>query len=84
MNNQSLATRGRSEALSKINNMLDQIGGLFGKMNSMVASQEEMLIRIDHNAEQAEENVDKGKKTVYGIYQDVSSNRKCIFQLFLF
>ena len=64
--------------------MLDQIGNLFGKMNAMVATQEEMLIRIDHHAEEAEENVKKGKKTVYEIFKDVSSNRKCIFQLFFF
>jgi len=74
--------QGRQENLSKMNNLLDQIGGMFQKVNTMVASQEEMLGRIDLDAEESEKNVKKGKRTVMEIFQDVSSNRKLIFQVF--
>lgn len=65
-----------------MNTLLDQIGGMFQKVNTMVASQEEMLGRIDYDAEEAERNVKKGKRTVMEIFKDVSSNRKLVFQVF--
>lgn len=72
----------RLESVKNINKWVREVGSIFTKMTTIVKMQEGIVERIDHNSERTSINVDKGKKEIKSIYDDVSSNRMLILKVF--
>lgn len=71
-----------NKQLKDINRALDKVMSNFQKMGEIVSLHDEMFSDIEMNTMATQVNVDKGKKTLQMIYQDVHSNRSFLFKIF--
>ena len=71
-----------NKQLKDINWALDKVMSNFQKMGEIVSLHDEMFSDIEMNTTATQINVDKGKKTLQMIYQDVHSNRSFLFKIF--
>ncbi len=71
-----------NKQLKNITKALDKVMSNFQKMGEIVTLHDEMFSDIEMNTSVSQANIEKGKKTLHLIYQDVSSNRSLIFKIF--
>lgn len=76
--------------MKRIETMLSDVATVFQRIGTMVKMQETMIdrylsqrLRIDKYTEDAQYNVDKGRKELQSAYKRVSENRGMILKVFL-
>ncbi|KAH9096676.1 hypothetical protein Ae201684P_013342 [Aphanomyces euteiches] len=62
---------------------ISEIGGMYSRMTGLLASQEEMLGRIEDDMTTAHANVESGYEELMKYFSTVSSNRSLILKIFL-
>ncbi|KAK5999014.1 Integral membrane protein sed5 [Cladobotryum mycophilum] len=72
----------RGEAIEAIERTINELGGIFGQLATMVAEQSEMIERIDANTEDIVDNVEGAQRELLKYWSRVSSNRWLIAKMF--
>lgn len=72
----------RGEAIEAIERTINELGGIFGQLATMVSEQSEMIERIDANTEDIVDNVDGAQRELLKYWSRVSSNRWLIAKMF--
>lgn len=72
----------RSNAVRAIESTINEVGGLFQQLATMVQEQGEMIQRIDDNVEDVSLNIAGAHLELEKYYRSVSSNRWLILQVF--
>lgn len=72
----------RGQAIEAIERTINELGGIFGQLASMVSEQGEMLQRIDANTEDVVDNVQGAQRELLKYWNRVSGNRWLIAQMF--
>jgi syntaxin 5 len=68
--------------MESIESTIVELGGIFQQLASMVKEQEEQVLRIDANVEDAHVNVEAAHSEILKYFQSVSSNRWLIIKIF--
>jgi syntaxin 5 len=74
--------RERAATMESIESTIVELGGIFQQLASMVKEQEEQVLRIDANVEDAHVNVEAAHSEILKYFQSVSSNRWLIIKIF--
>lgn len=72
----------RGEAIEAIERTINELGGIFGQLASMVSEQGEMLQRIDANTEDVVDNVQGAQRELLKYWNRVSGNRWLVAKMF--
>jgi len=72
----------RGEAIEAIERTIQELGGIFGQLASMVSEQSEMIQRIDANTEDVVDNVQGAQRELLKYWSRVSGNRWLIAKMF--
>ncbi|KAJ3015426.1 cis-Golgi t-SNARE syntaxin [Thoreauomyces humboldtii] len=72
----------RSQAIESIESTIAELGQIYQNFASMVASQREMVQRIDENVLDIEMNVEGAHSQLLKYYQNISSNRWLMIKVF--
>ena len=72
----------RADAMQNIETTIVELGGIFNQLATMIKEQEEIMVRIDSNVEDAALNVDAGHSEILKYLQSVSSNRWLMVKIF--
>ncbi|KAL7961831.1 t-SNARE [Trichoderma compactum] len=72
----------RGEAIEAIERTINELGGIFSQLATMVSEQSEMIERIDANTEDVVDNVDGAQRELMKYWSRVSSNRWLIAKMF--
>lgn len=75
-------TNSRAEAVQSVQRTIGELATMFSKMAVMVTAQEEMIQRIDHDIDDAADNVNAAQNSLLQYFQSVSSNRQLIIKVF--
>jgi len=73
----------RGEAVQSIERTITELQGIFSQLANLVAEQQELIERIDHNVDNTVANVDSAQNELLKYLSSVSSNRWLIVKLFL-
>eukprot|EP00040_Diaphanoeca_grandis_P015324 m.78071 g.78071 ORF g.78071 m.78071 type:complete len:300 (-) comp25073_c0_seq1:214-1113(-) len=84
---QALVTRdnyamAREEQMKKIEETINEVGQIFGRMAELIGDQGADLERIDTNIDNTSQNVDGAHKELVKWYESVSSNRNLMLKIF--
>lgn len=79
-NNQYLLER--SSAVDAIESTINEVGGLFQQLATMVQEQGEVIQRIDENVEDVSLNITGAQRELMKFYNSVSSNRWLMLKIF--
>lgn len=72
----------RGEAIEAIERTINELGGIFGQLATMVSEQSEMIQRIDANTEDVVDNVEGAQRELMKYWSRVSGNRWLIAKMF--
>ncbi|KAI9671273.1 MAG: cis-Golgi t-SNARE syntaxin [Trizodia sp. TS-e1964] len=72
----------RGEAIEAIERTINELGGIFGQLASMVSEQSEMIQRIDANTEDVVDNVQGAQRELLKYWGRVSGNRWLVAKMF--
>ncbi|KAL7787936.1 t-SNARE [Trichoderma ceciliae] len=72
----------RGEAIEAIERTINELGGIFSQLATMVSEQSEMIERIDANTEDIVDNVEGAQRELMKYWSRVSSNRWLIAKMF--
>lgn len=72
----------RGEAIEAIERTINELGGIFGQLATMVSEQGEMVQRIDANTEDVVDNVQGAQRELLKYWSRVSGNRWLIAKMF--
>ncbi|KAI1610658.1 syntaxin 5 [Exophiala viscosa] len=72
----------RGQAIETIERTINELGGIFGQLASMVSEQGEMLQRIDANTEDVVDNVQGAQRELLKYWNRVQGNRWLVAQMF--
>jgi syntaxin 5 len=72
----------RGEAIEAIERTINELGGIFGQLASMVSEQSEMIQRIDANTEDVVDNVQGAQRELLKYWSRVSGNRWLVAKMF--
>lgn len=72
----------RGQAIEAIERTINELGGIFGQLASMVSEQGEMLQRIDANTEDVVDNVEGAQRELLKYWNRVSGNRWLVAKMF--
>ncbi|OAX81820.1 hypothetical protein ACJ72_03833 [Emergomyces africanus] len=72
----------RGEAIEAIERTINELGGIFGQLASMVSEQSEMIQRIDANTEDVVDNVEGAHRELLKYWSRVSGNRWLVAKMF--
>ena len=72
----------RGEAIEAIERTINELGGIFGQLTTMVSEQGEMIQRIDANTEDVVENVEGAQRELMKYWSRVSGNRWLVAKMF--
>ncbi|KAI1907861.1 Integral membrane protein SED5 [Ophidiomyces ophidiicola] len=72
----------RGEAIEGIERTINELGGIFGQLATMVSEQSEMIQRIDANTEDVVDNVQGAHRELLKYWSRVSGNRWLIAKMF--
>lgn len=72
----------RGEAIEAIERTIQELGGIFGQLASMVSEQREMIQRIDANTEDVVDNVQGAQRELLKYWSRVSGNRWLVAKMF--
>lgn len=72
----------RADAMQNIESTIVELGGIFTQLANMIKEQEEIMVRIDSNVEDAAMNVEAGHSELLKYFQSVTSNRWLMAKIF--
>lgn len=72
----------RGQAIETIERTINELGGIFGQLASMVSEQGEMLQRIDANTEDVVDNVQGAQRELLKYWSRVQGNRWLVAKMF--
>ncbi|EER42035.1 syntaxin [Histoplasma capsulatum var. duboisii H88] len=72
----------RGEAIEAIERTINELGGIFGQLATMVSEQSEMIQRIDANTEDVVDNVQGAHRELLKYWSRVSGNRWLVAKMF--
>ena len=72
----------RGQAIEAIERTINELGGIFGQLASMVSEQGEMLQRIDANTEDVVDNVQGAQRELLKYWSRVQGNRWLVAKMF--
>ncbi|QKX54651.1 uncharacterized protein TRUGW13939_01739 [Talaromyces rugulosus] len=72
----------RGEAIEAIERTINELGGIFGQLATMVSEQSEMIQRIDANTEDVVDNVQGAQRELMKYWSRMSGNRWLIAKMF--
>lgn len=72
----------RSNAVEAIESTINEVGGLFQQLATMVQEQGEVIQRIDDNVEDVSLNISGAQRELMKYYNSVSSNRWLMLKIF--
>lgn len=72
----------RGEAIEAIERTINELGGIFGQLATMVHEQSEMIQRIDANTEDVVDNVQGAQRELMKYWSKMSGNRWLIAKMF--
>jgi syntaxin 5 len=72
----------RGQAIEAIERTIQELGGIFGQLASMVSEQSEMIQRIDANTEDVVDNVQGAQRELLKYWSRVSGNRWLVAKMF--
>lgn len=72
----------RGEAIEGIERTINELGGIFAQLSTMVMEQGEMIQRIDANTEDIVENVEGAQRELMKYWSRVSGNRWLVAKMF--
>jgi len=72
----------RADAMQNIESTIVELGGIFNQLATMIKEQEEIMVRIDSNVEDAAINVEAGHSEILKYFQSVTSNRWLMVKIF--
>ncbi|KAL8714081.1 MAG: hypothetical protein Q9220_001809 [cf. Caloplaca sp. 1 TL-2023] len=72
----------RGDAITAIEQTINELGGVFGQLAALVSEQGEMVQRIDANTEDVVENVEGAQRELMKYWNRVSGNRWLIAKMF--
>lgn len=72
----------RGEAIEAIERTINELGGIFGQLATMVSEQSEMIQRIDANTEDVVDNVEGAQRELMKYWSRMSGNRWLIAKMF--
>ena len=72
----------RSDAMQSIESTIVELGGIFSQLAHMIKEQEEIMVRIDSNVDDAAMNVEAGHGEILKYFQSVTSNRWLMIKIF--
>lgn len=72
----------RGEAIDAIERTINELGGIFGQLATMVSEQSEMIQRIDANTEDVVDNVSGAQRELLKYWSRVQGNRWLIAKMF--
>ncbi|KAF7903132.1 hypothetical protein BELL_0902g00010 [Botrytis elliptica] len=72
----------RGEAIEAIERTINELGGIFGQLATMVSEQSEMIQRIDANTEDVVDNVEGAQRELLKYWSRVSGNRWLVAKMF--
>jgi syntaxin 5 len=72
----------RGQAIEAIEQTIQELGGIFGQLASMVSEQSEMIQRIDANTEDVVDNVQGAQRELLKYWSRVSGNRWLVAKMF--
>lgn len=72
----------RSNAVEAIESTINEVGGLFQQLATMVQEQGEVIQRIDDNVEDVSLNISGAQRELMKYYNNVSSNRWLMLKIF--
>ena len=72
----------RGEAIDAIERTINELGGIFGQLATMVSEQSEMIQRIDANTEDVVDNVQGAHRELLKYWSRVHGNRWLIAKMF--
>ncbi|KAI8579566.1 hypothetical protein K450DRAFT_241580 [Umbelopsis ramanniana AG] len=75
-------TEQRSNALESIENTIQELGGMFQQLVTMVAEQRETVQRIGQNTEDIESHINVAQGELLRYYRNISSNRGLMLKIF--
>ena len=78
--NQYISQRG--EAIEAIERTINELGGIFSQLATMVSEQSEMIQRIDANTEDVVDNVQGAQRELMKYWSRVSGNRWLVVKMF--
>ena len=65
----------RSDAIINIERTINELGGIFGQLATMVSEQGEMITRIDEDTSDVVANVEGAQRELLKYWNSVSGNR---------
>lgn len=74
--------RNRHEAVRQVEMAVNEVGEMFQDFTRLVHEQEEMVVRIDSNVDDALRNVNQGSSELMKYLANLSSNRGLILKIF--
>jgi len=74
----------RQDSVKSIQKALEEVGGIFTRISTMVQMHEVMIERIDKDTEDSLKHVEGGKKELVKYFKDISSMRRMIISIFIF
>jgi len=72
----------RAEAVQSVQRTIGELAQMFSKMAVLVTAQEEMIQRIDHDVDDASDNMNAAQETLMKYFAHISSNRTLIIKVF--
>lgn len=72
----------RADTMQNIESTIVELGGIFSQLAHMIKEQEEIMVRIDSNVEDAAMNVEAGHGEILKYFQSVTSNRWLMIKIF--
>ena len=72
----------RADAMQNIESTIVELGGIFNQLAHIIKEQEETMLHIESNVEDAAINVDLGHSEILKYFQKVSSNRWLMVKIF--
>eukprot|EP00096_Caligus_rogercresseyi_P011818 TRINITY_DN4780_c0_g1_i1.p1 TRINITY_DN4780_c0_g1~~TRINITY_DN4780_c0_g1_i1.p1 ORF type:complete len:340 (+),score=126.08 TRINITY_DN4780_c0_g1_i1:34-1053(+) len=72
----------RAEAMENIESTIVELGGIFNQLAHMIKEQEEVMVRIDGNIDDAGMNVEAGHGEILKYFQSVTANRWLMIKVF--
>jgi syntaxin 5 len=79
---QEAYTSSRAEALRNVESTIAELGTIFNKLSEMVASQGELVVRIDDNVGDTLANVNDAQAQLLKYLNTISSNRWLVMKVF--
>lgn len=72
----------RQEFLTQIRNTMQDLTGMFSRLSDMVHQQEQVVMRIDTNIDEAAWNIDQAGNEINSLWETVSSNQWLLIKIF--